>query len=350
MHPTVWFNKSFSPVLHSIRALSGAARVLASHTHPDSPTLLVADEAFLEPAGLTGEAYVRFCLDVCRERGVTVFWPQKEARSIVARRADFEAIGVLLIVAAGPDVLRHLDEKDRFTAHFPREICPVPETVPVRTWPAFETATRALRTRHAGVCFKPARGVYGHGFRILTVQEDLDAFLGGDQLHMTMNQARALFTSSPEATFPTMLVMQHLGGVERSVDAVAWNGELAAATVRCKVGGLGNVQLLEDRPDLVEATRRLARHFGLSGVFNAQFKDDDAGVPHMLEINPRPSGGLYLSLASGTNYPLVALNLALGRLRPEDVPPPATGLRVTEVKQALVLDGAPLTERAEVVA
>jgi carbamoylphosphate synthase large subunit len=133
--------------------------------------------------------------------------------------------------------------------------------------------------------------------------------------------------------------MQHLPGIERSVDAVAWRGELAAAVVRRKAGGLGvsNVQLLEDHPQIVEYVRLLARHYQLSGIFNVQFRDDESGVPHILEINARASGGLRISMASGLNFPLIAVQLALGSITPQQVPAPTLGLRLAEAKEVLSL-------------
>ena len=142
--------------------------------------------------------------------------------------------------------------------------------------------------------------------------------------------------SALEGRFSTMLLMHTLEGAERSVDCVAWQGELAAAVVRRKLPG-GGPQLIEDRPDLLEAARQIARRYGLSGVFNFQTKDDAQKRPNMLEINARASGGLRYSMAAGIDFAGLAAALSLGLLRPQDAPTPRTGLRVNEVKQAQIL-------------
>ncbi|MFC6619389.1 ATP-grasp domain-containing protein [Deinococcus radiophilus] len=108
---------------------------------------------------------------------------------------------------------------------------------------------------------------------------------------MSLAAARELF-SAPQ--FPPMLLMEVLEGPERSVDCVAWEGRLIRAVVRRKFG-VG--QVIEDRPDLTEAARRIAERYGLSGIFNFQTKDQ-AGAANMLEINARASG------ACATPWPL----------------------------------------------
>ncbi len=338
--PTIWFNKSFSGTLQQIRALAGHARVIASHTSADSIMLRGDHDAFLEPRGLVGEAYAEYCLSVCRARGVDVFFAQKEMAALAARREDFETQGTRLIVAGTPQTLALLDDKAAFSATFPAEPLGtrVPETFTVTTWPQMQAAILDLRTRHAGVCMKPARGVYAAGFRVLTEREDLRRFLAGDVFFMSEAQAHLLYSAQPE--FPATLVMEHLPGLERSVDCVAWAGDLAGAVVRAKVGG--GVQELQDHPALLDVVRRMTRHYGLSGLFNVQFKEDVTGAPCVLEVNPRAAGGLATSMVSGLNFPWVAVQLALGLITPADVPAPRTGLRVTEVKDVLELTDAPL--------
>jgi biotin carboxylase len=334
--PTVWYNKGFSTTIHQVRALAGHAHTIASHTDGDTATLLVADRAFIEPKGLVGIEYLQYCLQICREFGVTMMVPSKENVLLARHQQAFSDIGVQLLHVAAPDTLKLLENKAKFSASFPRHICAIPETHAVNTWREFKKASKAIK-KHYDVCFKPSYGVYGYGFRILVKQRRLSKFLAGDTITMTRREAKDLL--SQHQHFPTMLVMQHLPGVERSVDAVAWRGELAAAVVRRKDGGLGvsNVQLLEEHPKIVEMVRQLTAYYQLSGIFNVQFREDKHGVPHILEINARASGGLRISMASGINFPLLMIQLASGEITTAEAPKPQLGLRLAEAKEVLLL-------------
>ena len=117
----VWFNKTFSSV-HSALSLirKGDAearyRLLCSHPNPQSLALLAADDAATEPSGLTGEAYVGWCLAFCKEQRVDIFVPGKEATLIGRHAKRFLDQGVRVLSAAAPDTLERLYDKARLYA------------------------------------------------------------------------------------------------------------------------------------------------------------------------------------------------------------------------------------------
>jgi hypothetical protein len=93
----------------------------------------------------------------------------------------------------------------------------------------------------------------------------------------------------------------------------AWKGEIVAAVyydVLKADGAIGPPGVIRrvDCPEIVAATRKIARHFRLSGLHGLDFIRDEAGHVHLLEINPRatqggtlpfgPDGDLAFGLAS----------------------------------------------------
>ncbi|WP_204330629.1 ATP-grasp domain-containing protein, partial [Proteus mirabilis] len=51
-------------------------------------------------------------------------------------------------------------------------------------------------------------------------------------------------------------------------------------------------QTFENDSPAVELALKAAAHFQCDGLVNVQTRDDLDGVPHLLEINPRYSGGI----------------------------------------------------------
>ncbi|MBB6098638.1 carbamoylphosphate synthase large subunit [Deinobacterium chartae] len=330
----IWFNKGFSGNHNLIQALrahpqASDLEVLSSHTDPTAVSLVGAHESFIEPK-LLAEDYVDYCLEVCRTRRIDVLVAGKQMTHLADARERFLELGTRVLVAADGDTMRHFDDKEAFLNAFDRSIVDVPDYRAVRTLAEFDAAVEALGGVQAGLCFKPARGIFGSGFRILTADDDLDALLGGDTLQLSLRAARALFGS--RARFRSVLVMRYAEGVERSVDVLAHRGELVRCVTRRKTGQ--GAQLLEDYPRGLEIARELTRRYGLSGIYNFQLKDL-AGEPRLLEINPRPSGGLNVAMASGLNYPYWAVRLELGEADPSEVPAPRSGLRVAQLSAAV---------------
>ena len=71
--------------------------------------------------------------------------------------------------------------------------------------------------------------------------------------------------------------------------------------------------------ELESTAAAVARAIGLIGVANVQLRYDSAGVPALLEVNPRFPGAMPLTIAAGVDMPSLALDLALGRSLPERV-------------------------------
>lgn len=339
----VLFTKNFSVTAAQMHALKGTRyAVWASHTDPGHGMLAAAERTFLEPRGLLGDDYAAWLLDACVRHEIELVLPGKERERLAGWAERFAAVGVTVITPASEATQRHLERKDEFLREWNTDILPVPRWATFDSLQTFDAAAAALREPGVRLCVKPARGIYASGFRVLLDTPDLRSFLKGELYQMSTAAARELFAAGE---LPTMLLMHTLEGAERSVDCVAWRGELLRAVVRRKGGpGHDGGQQIEDRPDLVEAARRISARYGLSGIFNFQTKDgpDAAGrnhTPNMLEINARASGGLRYSLAAGVNFPLLLLDAATGVLDRAAIPPVRTGLRVAEDKVARVVQG-----------
>jgi molybdopterin-guanine dinucleotide biosynthesis protein A len=134
-------------------------------------------------------------------------------------------------------------------------------------------------------------------------------------------------------TISPFLVMQHLPGTEWSVDCLCDNGGILAGFVRSK---RKHSQLIDANPVLMNLAGRVAKQFKLSNLVNIQFKsaskeEDD---PHILEINPRMSGGCSYGALAGVNLPWLQLLHASGQLTPADLPVVRTTLAAT-ISQAI---------------
>ena len=340
----VWFNKNFSPIIHVINEVASQFNVLATHTSKDSPMLYGSWQTLLEPAGVVGEAYLEFALNLVKTRQIQLFIPSKEAGFLTKYQADFQQLGTHVFQVAEPKTLKLLEDKAAFYDDFlgwrsEANTNQMALTKVVQTWQEMQQAILEVQEAGYVACIKPAIGIYGYGFRLITKQENLKDFLKGDTHRMSMAQAEHLF--KPLEKFSPMLVMEFLPGQEYSVDCLAKDGVLIGAVVREKLGGLGNVQEVRGSvayPQIHQVVTELSRRYALNGIFNVQFKNNREKQPCILEINARPSGGLRFSMTTGFEFGLNMVRLELGLIKPEEIRPPSSELiRVTETKEALVL-------------
>ncbi|MCD1261478.1 ATP-grasp domain-containing protein [Paenibacillus athensensis] len=310
----VWFNRWFSVAYHYMNLIRHNPDGLEFEmygTHPDirHMSLQACDHAETEPE-LKGDAYVEFALQFCRQHGIDVFIPRLHMLDIAKHVDAFAELGTKVIVCSDVELLNALMHKDRFYEMVrPAGILAVPDYYVAQDADAFRTAYEELSGRGHRVCFKPTSAEGGVGFRVIdNARDPLDDLLGPLSRSVTFDEAyRAL---SAAGSFAPLMVMEHLDGYEYSIDCLASpEGHLIAAVPRRKAGG--RLRLLENVPELLDIAAKVAAAYRIPYNYNIQMKYAN-GVPKLLEINPRMSGGLHVSCLSGVNFPYLAVRMALG--------------------------------------
>lgn len=331
---TVWFNRGLSQTGLLIAAIKqslhegDSMRILSTHVSDSVAWKSECDYFELEPAE-GGEAYLKYALDFVRQHNVDVMVPHSHMGLISANRERFAALGCTVIVAGSPEAIHLLHSKSALYEAVQEAGglgIEVPPYILAHGRAAVMAALRHYANQFQTLCFKPVKGIGGHGFRIVSpLGANYNRAHNGDFPPLTMSEVEGYLTAlgSPDEE---MMVMPYLDGPEYSVDCLAQNGRLLASVIRTKFPG-GLEELLDDQPDLVEHSSNLTKMLGLSGLYNVQFLADSENHRFLLEINPRMAGGTHWGVFSGVLLPYWAIRLAAGTARPEDIPQPLTGIR-----------------------
>jgi biotin carboxylase len=99
-----------------------------------------------------------------------------------------------------------------------------------------------------------------------------------------------------------MMLLDFLAGDEYSHDILCDAGKIIAGTIRQKYAAHEKYQSLIAYPEIAQMSELLVAEFNLSGLINIQYRDDKNGVPFLLEINPRISGGFPKIVLAGIDY------------------------------------------------
>lgn len=288
---TIWTARTFDTALHSLRRLRDnpdgkAVRLLVSHVREDSPTLAAADVAFLEPP-LAGRAWVDWALQVCEQDGVDVLWVTREASAAAAARQEFAAVGTRLLTPSSAALDAAATKSAVYLTAEDIGVATPPWTIATGPAAAATALAELAGVSPVGVCVKPDSGQGAESVhRIVDAWEDLPR---GVDLPAQMWLAHV--ARNPDRTW---LMMPWLPGAEHSVDVLrSRDGQLLAAAVRTKLGG-SREQVTSGDPALVAASEQLLDALEVAPLGNVQWRDLD-GAPVLLEVNPRPSGGLWRS-------------------------------------------------------
>lgn len=103
----------------------------------------------------------------------------------------------------------------------------------------------------------------------------------------------------------SMIVMEQLPGTEYTVDTyIAKDGTIIYTMVRERMGLAGGISIkgrTVKNQKVIDATKALFGELSCRGPVFVQWKEDVDGNPKLVEMNPRLSGGLMISIAAGVN-------------------------------------------------
>ena len=320
-HPLrIWLNRTYAENAFFIGLLREnrddvELEVHASHVDADSPVLRAADVSSLEPEGLSPAAYVEFALDYCSRQGITLFLPRLHQQAVAARRADFAAVGTT-VLSPPTAAIELFNDKATAYGQLAAAGLPVPPWWRARNAAELLDAVERIEADGGTPCLKPVTGAGGEGFRVLSRKPfSLARLAGTPSWHVPLDDVLGALERDGREYPVDWLVMPHLAGPEVSVDCLAGpDGRLRGAVGRSKEGRRRGFTL---DAAYLEPTVRLVETFGLAYLTNIQYRHH-RGLPVLLDINTRPSGGLHQLSRCGVNFPWAAMQLALGQ-EPTDI-------------------------------
>lgn len=307
----VWFTQAHSCQRDLILALRAAPfadqlHIVASHGQIRPEITSVADIAFLEPAL---EERIDWIFEQAQRLNVRLMITGRYSRIYLEQKQRFEAAGIRLMAGTNSlDCLTQLHDKSEFTDICQQHDIAVVPATKVNNTDELIAAINDWSSR-GEVCVKPVHGVFAAGFWHLDANATaFDCFANS-----------ANFKASPQvfidsyrqlAEPPAYLVMPFLNDIECSVDMFCANGQLMQAVVRYKHDNeYQSLHLSDPARDLAV---KISALFECDGLINMQARYSAEGELYILEVNPRPSGGIGYTVHSGVNLVSSAVAYALG--------------------------------------
>lgn len=279
-----------------------AVTTLFSHTQAVEHQKF-ADSFIYEPEQC--DDYAGFCLEVCQQHQVNIFYPWRHFAKLYPHKEQFSQLGVKVVFPCSDLNFHIIDNKSAFYRHLVQKNIRVnlPLFATANTKTEFIQQYRLLRAETDRLCMKPCVSIYAAGFKVIHDEPDYDPWKalihGHDKYALAYQQLLHLL---PEQFHREIMLLDFLPGDEYSHDILCHHGKVIAGTIRQKHHAHDKYQLLIQNPEIERMSALLAAEFNLSGFINIQYRDDKNGVPFVLEINPRISGGFPKITLAGIDY------------------------------------------------
>jgi carbamoyl-phosphate synthase large subunit len=197
----------------------------------------------------------------------------------------------------------------------------------VKDWNGLCKAAEKLGYPERTVVLRRKTGKGAIGLRILTEDPRLGSHVFNRQPDGKMIPLGALkYFIARHKNWPPCMVTEYLPGREFDVDCFCSDDGLEVAATRrndAMLHGSSWRAVTVDRPDLADSCRRLLDSLRWKYVCSVTFREDEAGIPALLEVNGRMPSSINLTWKAGCNLPLAALLLCAGQPRlPQSSPRP----------------------------
>lgn len=316
MQVNIWFSRWFSSIYQIIKLLRReehlSYKIIGSHIDPNSVMRAVCDEFFVEPQ-LNDTEYIDYCLMFCKQHNVQVFIPWRKQELICRNIPAFNKINTRVLVDDNLAKVQLLDDKARTYEFFcQKDLAPIPPYDIVTTVAEFKAAYARLKQSDNRVCLKFIQDTGGTSFRVIDDSiGGYNGFFKGVGLKVTYHDT--LCALQEHTKFAELMIMPYLDGIEVSVDCLNTAGGLIAIP---RYKQAGRVDKISFAAEILDLCHKFNREFNLKYPFNIQYKYYK-GIPYLLEVNTRMSGGLYKScVATNINIPNIAVNQAMGIINP----------------------------------
>ena len=290
--------------------------IIGTDMDPEVIGRFLADKFYQVPPGRSKE-YIPKMLEIVEKERPDILFPESsyEVYPLACNKRQFEDLGTKVLVSDPEPIEVSINKYKMYDVLKQKSNIDLPKYFSAESLDKFLDAITRLGYPENAVVFKPHVGKGSRGVRILDPKANRKQLLMEKKpisKYISLEEFKEIF--SRENSFPKLVVMEFLEGMELTSDSLAMEGRELLTTVKtveqARWGVIVKGELVE-RQDLVEQTRKILKAIPLSYCINIQFIGGK-----LIEINPRVSTFLY---QENLIAPYLAIKLALEEISEEDI-------------------------------
>ena len=151
------------------------------------------------------------------------------------------------------------------------------------------------------IVIKPSISRGGRNVYIISKKIKKEIFRNeGRQIELNLNLLKKKYLKKIKKTYP-VIVMEKLYDPSFDFDMLCENGKLIKGVTRRRVNPSvpNDGHYVENRNDILQIGKKIAKCFKLTWLYDCDFMLDNKKKPKIIEINPRMSGSVAVSVAAG---------------------------------------------------
>ena len=295
-------------------------RLIGADMNDDKTMLQMCDAYYPVPRG-DDSSYIDTLLEICKKERVDVLIPimSVELNALAENRERFKEIGTMVSVS-DTKALSISNNKLKLFDYMKSQGISCADYIAIHSIDELEVAVKKMGYPNKNVCIKATSGSGSRGFRILDESRSrFDMFMHDkpSACYITLAEMKTILAEAD--SFPELIVMEYLPGNEYTIDLVADHGHVLYNCCRKSLGMENSIMLdgvVVDNEQALTLCQTVTEKLGLDGNIGFDLKENESGVPLIMECNPRVTAGIPVFAAAGVNLPYLNIKRLLG----EDLP------------------------------
>lgn len=250
--------------------------------------------------------YIPTMLDIVKDKNVDLIVPRsdEEALSLSKNRKQFEDLGCQ-VACMDYQTLEIFSNKAKTYQKLEELGIPVAAWKEVSTTADLKNTIDQMTNDHGAVIVKPSISRGGRNIYYIARDANIDHSDYQDNPEIAFIRYNDLQSIRLEDEFGhqfPVVVMQPLYRPVYDLDMLAWEGKAISIVPRRRVqSDYPNAgHLVLDDSHLVTIGEEIIEGFNLSWIYDCDLMADKDGIPYPIEINPRMSGSIAVSLVAGS--------------------------------------------------
>ncbi|KQC14087.1 MAG: hypothetical protein APR63_06150 [Desulfuromonas sp. SDB] len=249
--------------------------VIVTESYEYSPSLYYADKGFIVPP-ITDKNYINDIIKICDQEKILFILPTKDTELIkfAGNLNLFKGIKLLL---SSLETIVVCEDKLNFYEELKKDFN-LPKTF-------IGTLSKKIKIKWPVIIKERGKGIETSGYNVCRNQEELNYTI---------------------KSYKYPIVQEYIEGQEYTVDCI-FNADNSPICIvprkRLKIRQyVSDVGLVDRDDELINLTKKLGKRLKLTGPANIQWIKNSDNIPFLIEVNPRISGGLQISLAACPDF------------------------------------------------
>lgn len=272
------------------------------------------DLFFKVPSGVD-KKYEEVIQAIVKLHDVDLVIPTSDEEAIsLSNSRDFFENHKCILASVEKDTLSILANKKKTHEYLKKHGIHTPKTLIAHNYEELKVITQKIYEELGQFVLKPINGRGGRGVYVISKKyKKIKKYKDRREIHLDFNNFNNLFEHKYKDGYP-FLIMERLLEPVIDIDLLGWKGKAIRVLPRRRVNSAvpndGHVFLNDDR--LISLGESLIDIFQLSWLYDCDVMFDSEGRPCVLELNPRLSGSVAVSISAGIPLLDDVIHLAKG--------------------------------------